>query len=203
MIHIISAMLFVAVFIIAAKLLEGLLIRSSSRNILANSANLNSALPSALASSVLPRGRIFRSLALPIPGKDGEEIHLGTVIVSRSGIFILCLINGSGIIENPPSGNWKHISNGKCSEFQNPFLAQKDARGLIEYLAEQNGLSGLHAYSLVIFTGTSLKFTHPRSRGVISASELTDKLCSLEKRGKLTRTQVRAAATMLRNADAY
>ena len=203
MIHIISAMLFVAVFIIAAKLLEGFFIRSSSKNLLANSANFNSALPSRLASFVLPKGRIFRSLALPIPGRDGEEIHLGTVIVSRSGIFILCLINGSGIIENPPNGNWKHIACGKCSEFPNPFLAQQDARGLIEYYAEQNGLSGLHAYSLVIYTGASLKFTHQRSRGVLSAAELTDKLCTLEKRGKLSRSQVRAAASVLKNADAY
>ena len=40
---------------------------------------IGSSLPSRLSAAVLPKSRIFRSVALPIPGRDGEEIQLSTL----------------------------------------------------------------------------------------------------------------------------
>lgn len=194
---------FLITFVLAARLLEPLLIRGYCDNLLSNPANFTGSLPSRLSAAVLPKKRIFRSVVLPIPGRDGEEIQLGTVIVSRSGIFILCQINGGGILENSPGGKWKHISGGKCSEYENPFQLQQDARSLINYYAECEGISDVKAHSIIVYTDPSLKFTHPKPRGIICASELPKKLSNFEKRGKLTREQVKTACAMLRSTDAY
>lgn len=203
MILLVSCVAFAALFFLFIKLFERLLIGEYCERLLKDPKNYDSALPARLALAVLPKKRIFRSVSLPIPGKDGEEIQLGTVIVSRAGIFILCQINGSGILENPPDKKWKHISNGKFTEFENPFIHQRDARSLIEYYAASYVGGDLNAYSIVLYTGASLKFTSQKPRGIISAKEFPQRLKRMEKTGKLTSEQVRAACTMLSEIEAY
>jgi hypothetical protein len=199
----ISIAVFTALFFIILKLTDTALTDGYCSYLLKDPKNHDSALPAKLAAAVLPRGRIFRGVSIPIPGKDGEEIHLGTVIVSRAGIFIICQINGSGILENPPDRKWKLISAGKFTEFENPFLHQKDARTLLEYYAASCVSPDVHAHSIVLYTGSQLKFTSQKPRGVMSAKELPSKLSKMEKTGRLTRDQVRAACKMLSNIEAY
>lgn len=202
-----SALIFLTVFLTSFLLiafpLEGVLKKGYCERLLSKSAAYSSALPAKLSNTVLPGSRIFRSVSLPIPGRDGEEIQLGTVIVCRSGIFILCQINGNGIIENPPGGNWKHIYGGKCREYENPFKMQADARTLIDYYNECEGLTDVKAHSIIIYTDPTLKFTNPRPRGVIPASEFPKRLAYLERHGKLSRTDVKNACRILRDADSY
>ncbi|MBR2473546.1 MAG: NERD domain-containing protein [Clostridia bacterium] len=199
----ISIVTFALTFVIAARVLEVLLVKGYCSELLSEPKNFTSSLPSRLSAAVLPKSRIFRSVALPIPGRDGEEIQLGTVIVSRSGIFIVCQINGSGILENSPNGKWKHIYGGKCVEYENPFQLQSDARKLIDYYAECEGLSDIKAHSLIVYTSEALKFTYPKPRGIISAENFPKKLSYFEKRGRLSRQQIKAACAMLRGADSY
>ena len=203
MLVIISAAVFTLLFFTIYKLIEKPIINGYCEKLLSDPDNYDSALPAKLAGAVLSKRRIFRSVSLPIPGKDGEEIQLGTVIVSRAGIFILCQINGSGILENPPDRKWKHIMGGKFSEFENPFLHQKDARTLIEYYASSCVSGDVHAHSIVLYTGASLKFTSQKPRGIISAREFPSRLAKMEKTGRLTADQVRAACAMLSNIEAY
>ncbi len=203
MIYFISILIFLAVFTVSAKILEAPLRKGYCARLLSDSNATSPALPARLSLAVLPKWRIFRSVSLPIPGKDGEEIQLGTVIVSRSGIFILCQINGAGILENSHSGKWKQINNGKFTEFDNPFTVQNDARTLIEYYAEAAGYPEIKAHSLVIYTSPNLRFTNPKSRGVISARDFATRLLSFEKRGKLSTQQIKAACSILKDAEAY
>ncbi len=203
MIFLLSALVFFAVFYSAARILEKILRRGYCQRLLANPAAYGTALPERLALAVLPRGRVFRSLTLPIPGKDGQEIQLGTVVVSRSGIFILCQINGGGILENNPSGKWKHICGGKFSEFDNPFTVQGDARTLIDYYAERAGEPEIKAHSMVLYTNSSLRFVNQRSRSVICTSDFVSRLLFLEKRGRLSKAQIKTACSILKEADAY
>ena len=203
MIVFVSLAVFAILFFLLVKLFERLLSGEYCERLLKDPKNYDSSLPSRLALTVLPKKRIFRSVSLPIPGKDGEEIQLGTVIVSRAGIFILCQINGSGILENPPDKKWKHISNGKFTEFDNPFIHQKDARSLIEYYASSYVDGDIHAHSIVLYTGASLRFTSQKPRGIMSAKEFPQKLLKMEKTGKLSSEQVRAACRMLSEIEAY
>jgi hypothetical protein len=202
-IYFISILIFFAVFFTTAKLLEKPLTTGYCNNLLCSKAVRSSSLPEKLCRAVLPRTRIFRGVSLPIPGKEGEEIQLGTVAVSRSGIFILCQINGAGILENPPTTRWKQIDNGKFSEFDNPFTMQRDARALIDYYTDLAGYPEIKAHSIVIYTNPSLRFTHQKPRGVILAKEFPARLSGLEKRGRLSSAQVKAACNILSNADAY
>ena len=202
MIYFISILIFAAVFSVSARILEAKLRRGYCARLLSDGST-SASLPARLALAVLPRHRVFRSVSLPIPGKDGEEIQLGTVIVSRSGVFILCQINGQGILENSPSGKWKHVHNGKFTEFDNPFTVQSDARTLIEYYAEAGGYPDVKAHSLVIYTNPGLRFTNPKPRGVILAKDFAARLDALEKRGKLTKQQISAVCSILKDAEAY
>ncbi len=203
MVFLISLLVFVAVFFISAFLLEMLLASKYAEQVLASSGASDTSLPERLSLAVLPRSRVLRSVSLPIPGRDGEEIRLGTVIVSRSGIFILCQINGAGILENPPTEKWKQIYNGRFTEFNNPFITQKDARALIDYYTEASGLPEVKAHSMIIYTNPSLRFTNQRPRGIVYARDFVKHLRRLEKRGRLTGSQIRSACSVLRNADAY
>ena len=124
-------------------------------------------------------------------------------MVTRSGLFIVCVINGGGILENDPSGRWKHIYGGSCREYENPFKMQKGARDLLEYYAKASGLSNVCAHTLIIYTDPSLRLTHQRPRGLIEASELPRMLEGLEKRGRLSHKEASAACAMLKNAYSY
>ncbi len=156
-------------------------------------------LPSKLINATFPMSQIFNSLALPIPGREGEEITLGTVAVNRSGIYIICQICGDGIIENPPGQRWKHMVNGSSREFENPFRAQADARELIEYYAKNAGLGCVKCHSLVVYTGKNLKFTHTMSRQMIQANDLNRRFSVLDKLGKLSRSEVNDICRLMSN----
>ena len=194
---ILFAAIFIAAFLLSDKLIEPRLTRRYCEAVLSDPRNINASLPSKLLKASMSGGRVFRSLSLPIPGRDGEEISIGTAVVNRSGVYIVCQIHGSGVLENPPNDNWKHINRGKCSEFENPFRMQKDARDLIEFYAKNNGFGDVKAHSMVIYTDPSLKFTHQISRSVISATELNSKMITLERYGKLSSTRVREVCKML------
>ncbi len=198
---ILFAILFVAVFLISDKLIEPKLTKRYCESVLYDPRNINATLPSKLLKASIPSSRIFRSLSLPIPGRDGEEISVGTAVVNRSGIFIMCQIHGSGVLENPPNDNWKHINRGKCTEFENPFRMQKDARDLIEFYTKNNGLGDVKAHSLVIYSDPSLKFTHQTSRSVISATELNSRMLTFDRYGKLSPARVREVCKMLTDVN--
>lgn len=202
MVYVTGILIFAFAFFAISRLLEGILRRGYVTKLISESSS-SSALPARLSLAVLPKSRIFRSVSLPIPGKEGEEIQLGTVIVSRSGIFILCQLNGNGILDNSHSGKWKHISNGKFTEFDNPFASQSDARTLIEYYTEALGFPEIKAHSIVLYTGTALRFTAPKPRGVIHAKDFAGRLTLLEKQGKLTVRQIKAACSVLKEAELY
>ena len=203
MIFAVACAVFPILFFIIFKLIEKPLTASYCERLLKDKKNYGSSLPARLACAIIPSRRIFRSLSLPIPGKDGEEIQLGTVIVTKAGVFILCQINGSGILENPTDSKWKHISSGKFTEFANPFLNQKDARTLIEYYASSYAGDDINAYSIVLYTDPSLKFTHQKPRGIISAKEFPARLSKMEKTGKLSQEQIRAVCKMFSEIQAY
>ena len=203
MLYLVAAATLAVCYLILSRIFERLFTKRYCAEILGDQSSLNASLPSRLSLSVLPRSRVFRSVTLPIPSRDGEEIQLGTVAVNRSGIFIICQINGGGILENDPSGKWKHIFSGRCAEYENPFKAQQGARELISYYADAVGLGDVRAHSLIIYTDPSLRFTYQKPRGLISASELPSMMSRLEKRGRLSLKEVHAACKMLRNVDAY
>lgn len=154
-------------------------------------------LPSRLLYATMPKGHVFTDLSLPIPSKDGEEINIGVLAVNRSGVYIICQIHGEGIIENPNDQKWKHIFNGTCNEFENPFRVQEGARNLIEYYAKNSGLSAVKAHSILVYTNPSLRFTNNLSRSVISAENLSRRLAVMDKRGRLTRSEVRQTCRLL------
>ena len=165
-------------------------LKAYTSSLLLNPSAFDNDLPSKLILSAFPKKQVFHSLSLPIPGKDGEEITLGTVIVNRCGIYIICQIHGSGLIENTPTDKWKHMNNGRYTEFDNPFRAQQNARELIEFYTKNIGLGFIKAHSLLIYTDSDLRFTQPSSRSIIKASELTKRLKNMDKLGHLTRSQV-------------
>ena len=202
MLFFVFASVFTAVFFVTLKAIERPLINGYCHSVLSDSAAYGSSLPETLARAIIPKGRIFRSLALPIPGKDGEEIHLGTVVVSRAGVFIVCQLNGAGILENPPDRKWKHICGGKFTEFENPFIHQKDARTLIEYYLSPH-CADARVYSIVLYTSQALKFTAQKPRGVMSAEEFPKRLLKMEKTGRLTKAQVKTVCDVLSNVEAY
>ncbi len=148
-------------------------------------------IPSRLITATFPDRQVINSLSLPIPGREGEEIHIGTVAVNRSGIYIICRICGDGIIENPPDKpRWNYITNGQSREFDNPFRSHAGARELIEYYAKNAGLGYAKCHSLIIYSGSNLKFTYPKSRQLIPAESLNRRFRMLDKMGKLNRDEV-------------
>lgn len=170
-------------------------------SILSNKAYYDASLPERLSRVILPKRYIFRALALPIPGKDGEEINIGTVIVCRSGVFILCQIHGSGLIENSGENKWKHMQNGKTAEFDNPFRSQQYARSLLEFYAKNHGLDQIKAHTILIYTDKNLKFTERQSRSVIYAGNYVKKLKVMNKLGKLSKNSVNSYCRLLENID--
>lgn len=194
---IIKALIFVSLFFLIAKLLEPVLSKKYSSALLSNKKNYTSALPAKLAWAVLPKKCVFRSLSLPIPGRDGDEINIGTVIVSRCGVFILCQIHGSGLIENSQEKKWKHLQNGRSADFDNPFTSQQDARSLLEFYAKSNGLEDVRAHTMILYTDPTLKFTVPQSRSVVYAGNFASKLSKMERVGRLSNMQVRSFCKLL------
>ena len=192
-----KAVIFVSLFFIFIRLLEPTLSKRYAAAILSVKRNYTSDLPARLARAVLPKKHVFRSLSLPIPGRDGEEINIGTLIVNKCGVFILCQIHGSGLIENSQAKMWKHLQNGASSDFDNPFTSQQDARALLEFYAQSNGLENIRAHTMVLYTDPTLKFTVPQSRSVIYAGDFTSKLSKMEKFGKLSNMQVRSFCKLL------
>ena len=154
-------------------------------------------LPARLLYATMPKKHVFTDLSLPIPSKDGEEINIGIVAVNRSGVYIICQIHGEGVIENPNEQKWKHVHNGSCSEFENPFRTQEGARNLIEYYAKNAGLSSVKAHSMLVYTNPSLRFTNTLSRSVVSAEALSNRLSAMDKRGRLTSSEVRRTCRLL------
>ena len=193
----IKAAVFIALFFLLAKLLESALSKKYTSAILSSKKNYTSDLPARLARAALPKNCVFRSLSLPIPGRDGEEINIGTVIVSRCGVFILCQIHGSGLIENSQEKKWKHLQNGRSSEFDNPFTYQQDARSLIEFYAKNNGFEDVRAHTMILYTDPTLRFTIPQSRSVVYAGNFASKLSKMERFGKLSRIQVSSFCKLL------
>ncbi len=154
-------------------------------------------LPARLISASFPSSQIFTQLSLPIPGREGEEIHIGTVAVNRSGVYIVCQIRGEGIIENPPDKRWTYITNGQSRDFENPFRAHASARELIEYYAKNAGLGYAKCHSLIVCTGQSLTFTYPKSRQMVSAEYLNRKFRKLDKLGRMSAYEVNDICKML------
>ena len=197
MVWLYAIVIFITAFFLLGKLSERLLQKIYCENILSDNSNYNSSLPGRLAAAVIGRKRVFRQISLPIPGHDGEEIQLGTVIVTGSGVFIVCLLNGNGIVENPADGNWKHISAGKITEFDNPFTVQRDARALLEYYMNVSGFQNIKAYTLVVYTGNALRFSYQKPRGVMTASEFTEKLTQMNKKRQLSASEIKGVCRVL------
>ncbi len=193
--------IFALLFFLLYKLIEPGISKRYSSSLLSDRRNYNSDLPSKLACAVLPKKCVFRSISLPIPGRDGDEINIGTVIVGRSGVFILCQIHGSGLIENSQEKKWCHMQNGKCAEFDNPFTAQRDARALIEYYAKNNGIEDFKAHTLILYTDPTLKFTVSQSRSIIYAGNFPNRLSKMEKFGRLSGAEVRGFCKLLSDID--
>jgi hypothetical protein len=203
MIYLVTLLVFISVFIISSYVSDKILTQKYVSNLLLCANSFSENLPAELAMAVIPKSRILRNISLPIPNRDGEEIQIGTLIVTRSGIFILCQLNGSGILENPSTARWKRIENGKFTEFDNPFHSQKDARTLISYYTESSGVSGVKVHTTIIYTSKALRFTHPKPRGVISAEDFVKRLTHLQKHGNLSVSQIRSICSTLRKADSY
>ncbi len=192
----ISAVLFVLLFYIINRIIEPRLIRQCLQKILLNSDD-SETLPAKLLYVTMGKNRVFTELSLPIPSKDGEEINIGIIAVNRAGVYIICQINGEGLIENPSEQKWKHIFNGNYIEFDNPFRIQEGARNLIEYYAKNSGLGAVKAHSLLVYTNPDLRFTHNLNRSIVSAENLNKKLSAMDKRGKLSHLQVRHMCKIL------
>lgn len=194
--YFIASAVFILLFYIINRItLQRLSARYTER--LLSSTEANEALPAQLLYSTMRRSRVFTELSLPIPSKEGEEICIGTVAVNRSGVYIICQIHGDGIIDNPNGQTWKHICDGSCNEFENPFRTQEGARNLIEYYAKNSGLGAVKAHSLLVCTNPSLRFTHTLSRSIVSAESLCRKLSALDRHGRLTYSEVRRICKVL------
>ena len=158
------------------------------------------AIPNILRAFV-PKKNIFTSLSLPIPGKEGEEILYGTVVVTGAGIFIISRICGSGLIENPQSDvKWRFLSQGNVSEFLNPFKEQSAPRKLLSYYAESVGVKDVRVRTLVVYTDENLRFSEPITKGIIHISELYRRMKKLSSRGKLSWKSIRAISAVLAEA---
>ncbi len=193
----IAVPVFTVLFYLFNKLLEPRFTESYCRRLLADPSLYDEELPAKLLYASFPKSHIFRSLSLPIPGKEGEEINLGTVAVNRCGVYILCQIHGNGLIENPPDIKWKHMNSGRCTEFDNPFRTQQDARELIEFYAKNAGLGYVKAHSIIIYTDPSLRFTQPSSRSIINAADLNRRMQNIDRLGHLTSAQVHDVCRIL------
>ncbi len=190
------AAVFTLLFCVINRISEKRLIERYTFRLL-SSAEDSEMLPAQLLYATMKKSRVFTDLSLPIPSKDGEEINIGIVAVNRAGVYIICRIQGEGVIENPNADRWKHVYNGSCSEFENPFRAQEGARNLIEYYTKNAGLSAVKAHSMLVYTAPSLRFTHVLNRSIVSADNLTRKLSDIDKRGRLTNSEVRQTCRLL------
>ena len=187
---------FFILFLITNRITETRLIGRHTRRALDEYGESDS-LPAELLLATMPKSRVFTDLSLPIPSKDGEEISLGVIAVTRAGIYIICRIQGEGLIENPNAARWRHVYNGSCTEFDNPFRCQAGARDLIEHYVKNAGLSAVKAHSLLVYTGHALRFTNPFNRSIVNAEGLARKIADLDRRGRLSRAEVRQTCRLL------
>lgn len=194
--YFIASAVFILLFYIIDRITSKRLTERYTERLLASS-KYGDTLPAELLYATVKRSRVFTELSLPIPSKDGEEINIGLVTVNRSGVYIICQIYGEGVIENPNAQMWKHIFNGSCNEFENPFRTQEGARNLIEYYAKNAGLGAVRAHSLIVYTSRSLRFTHTLSRSIVSADRLADRLSAMDRHGRLTHADVRQMCRVL------
>ena len=187
---------FFILFLITDRITEARLVGRHIRKALSEYGDSDS-LPAELLLTTMPKSRVFTDLSLPIPTKDGEEISLGVVAVTRAGIYIICRIQGEGLIENPNAARWRHVYNGSCTEFDNPFRSQAGARELIEHYTKNAGLGAVKAHSMLFYTGHALRFTNTFNRSIVSAENLGRKIDALDRRGRLTRAEVRQTCRLL------
>lgn len=187
---------FIILFYIINRITEQKLISRYTFRVLSSSED-SETLPAQLLYATMKKGQVFTDLSLPIPSKEGGEINIGIVAVNRAGVYIICRIQGEGVIENPNTARWKHIYNGSCSEFENPFRTQEGARNLIEHYTKNAGLSAVKAHSMLVYTNPSLRFTHTLNRSIVSAEGLSRKMSDIDRRGRLTSAEVRQTCRLL------
>lgn len=155
-----------------------------------------------LLCAEFPDACILKDVPVSSTGAKNVQISQETDIlyVSRGGVIIISVVNGTGAFDNPKTGGWRYRypdSNGKAVtvNIPNPFDLTIPAANILEGLLAGEKIF-LDVNRIVVFTGSKIGLTNKYPEA-LSVNELTAYIKAFDQRAILNGPQFRTAASTI------
>ena len=141
---------------------------------------------------------------VPISSTETKSVQisqsLDILYVSRGGVIIISVVNGTGAFDNPKTGAWRYRypnENGKpvTVNIPNPFDVTIAAANILEGLLAGEKIF-LDVQRVVVFTGHKIGVTHKYPEA-LTVNELTSYINAFNQRAVMNGPQFRTAATTI------
>lgn len=161
-----------------------------------------------LICAEFPGACILKEVPIASVGTGSIQITqtVDILYVSRGGIVIITVINGSGAYDNPKTGPWRYryaTANGKTVtvSLPNPFDATIPAANILEGLLAGEKIF-LDVKRIAVFTGATLGMT-TRYPEAMSVSDLIPYLTVLNQQSVMNGPQFRTASEVIPTFAGY
>ena len=153
-----------------------------------------------LLCAEFPNACILKDVPVSSTGTKGVQItqSIDILYVSRGGVLIISIVNGTGAFDNPKTGNWRYRypdSNGKpiTVNIPNPFDVTIPASNILEGLLAGEKIF-LDVNRIAVFSGNKIGLTNKYAEAV-HIDDLTSYIQSFDQHSILNGPQFRSAAT--------
>ena len=155
-----------------------------------------------LLCAEFPDACILKEVPITSTGAKKVQISqsLDILYVSRGGVVIISVVNGTGAFDNPKTGGWRYRypdANGKpiTVNIPNPFDVTIPAVNILEGLLAAEKIF-LDVNRIVVFTGSKIGLTNKYPEAM-SVNELTDYLKAFDQRAVMNGPQFRTASATI------
>lgn len=143
-------------------------------------------------------GAVINNLWLPVPTKEGiYDTEVDAVCITYGGIAVIETKGNKGLMESPPIGKWCQRYKSKVMYFDNPHNQNRTHVNALKRILEDNRLSKVHVYNIVVFSDDSVQFTHEYN-WLIRADNLKNKIDEINRQGYLTDREIKKIKKLLK-----
>jgi len=155
-----------------------------------------------LLCAEFPDACILKDVPVSSTGAKNVQISqsIDILYVSRGGVIIISVVNGTGAFDNPKTGTWRYRypdANGKpvTLNIPNPFDVTIPAANILEGLLAGEKIF-LDVNRVVVFTGSKIGLTNKYPEA-LSINELTAYIRAFDMRAVMNGPQFRSATTTI------
>lgn len=137
-------------------------------------------------SKVMPNARI------PVKGRNVPPAFADALIVSRSGITVISVMQNQGMLDNPQNGPWTYVDkNGRITTVENPFARNRYMTEVLKHILRKDGFHNISFNSLVVIScaaSVQPKFTY---RNMVTENTVIDEVRNIMLDKQLSYTEMR------------